>query len=114
MKLCGDHWQALKEQIEAVGLRKFVAPNGEAVAKQMTDPDPEKPWDPLAHAVIAIYIAAINSVGPGILMEAEATCPLCMGDKEVPGLAKNWIEGACRDELEDFQKKGWLPKETVQ
>src|SRR5208337_525496 len=121
MKICQEHWDGLKEAIEARGLGHLVAGSGAKAAPIVTDElEGSDAYDPLIAANFAIWNNALEAFGMSMMYE-DAPCPLCLMDKHAaecndPGCAKNsgmdWIGFAADGQLEVARNKGLVSPET--
>jgi len=116
MKMCGDHWNALREEVKKQGLWEFVSASGEHLAGKLLDgadkaTESKETFDPLMRANMAIIFAVVERAGLGVL--ATDNCPLCMvKEKSVEkDFVTNWIEGAVGDELKLAIEQGWIKKQ---
>jgi len=92
MKMCSDHWDALKQAIDKRGLTKYIAKDAQAAGKriqhELEGTESPDDFDPLMSATWAIYGHATNLFGLVIISlknDGAERCPLCM-------LAESWIE----------------------
>lgn len=76
MKICQNHWDKLKELIEAEGLSRFIAKDGvEAMNNAIKEiEDKPTPQDPLMMCNNMIWSRSIEVFGLGIMQE---DCPCC-------------------------------------
>ncbi len=121
MKICQEHWDKLKEAIEARGLGHLVAGSGATAAVITGQLSGSDEYDPLIAANFAIWNNALEAFGLSMMYE-DAPCPLCLMDKHAaecvePDCAKNsgmdWIRFAADGQLETARNKGLVPPETL-
>lgn len=94
MKFCSDHWQQLRDAIDASGLFALIAESGEQAARnlasEVTEGSTVDNFDPLMWAHNFIWSGAMQSIkeeyqqNPLMLMADESdpavtwpTCPIC-------------------------------------
>lgn len=107
MKICQQHWDKLRRAIEDRGMTHLVSSSSSqavvSLANQLKGTDTAADFDPLMNATGAIYATYVADAGLDSMMGDK--CPLC----EVGGLAGNWINGACDDQLSRARKLGLVP-----
>jgi len=98
MKICQDHWDMLRAQIENLGLMHLVAGN-EAELMEIIRGDG---FEPLWMANNLIWQNALES---GIDETDRRFCPLCESDS-----ADQWIQGATTDVLNEARRRNLVPQ----
>jgi hypothetical protein len=99
MKMCQPHWDALRDEVKALGMWHLVSRNGEEaaaraqrqIAAKKGEEDP-KDYDPLMDAHMLIMNNAIQAGGAYLL--TGDYCPLCELDlhkEEMGETSKDWI-----------------------
>lgn len=78
MKWCQDHWDRLREAIEARGLGHLVAPDGQTAAAQLADELERGDYDPLMDAFWATNSNAARTI------ERAGGSPLYLSGGEPP------------------------------
>ncbi len=121
MKFCPEHWQQLRETIEASGLTALIAEDGTAAVKnlasELKDGATIDNFDPLMAAHNMIWSRAMTEIAekyqqnPLMLMADEAdhpgwACPIC---------ALNWCHAEhdrlCKQENCDYPPNyDWAPE----
>jgi len=96
MRMCKDHWDKLKAEVERRGLTKFIARDGEEAAKRTVGEYSEEArnFDPLMGAHNMIVSAALEKLGLDLLIANESgpdKCPLC--ELQAAHVAHCTIEG---------------------
>ena len=92
MKFCLDHWDALRAEIDRVGLTSIIPENGEGAMRSMVSELQDGPtvdnFDPLMRAHNMIFMRAMEEIkdryaqNPLMLMASseehpEWACPIC-------------------------------------
>lgn len=122
MKFCKEHWDKLREDIDAAGLSHLIAKTGEAAVKRLMDMQAKKavPPDPLIECHNMILQRAIEVMGTGIMMKNDAEgdghyCPICEANKNMaphPETKRNcgdeWIATIVPFIKDEYRKEGWL------
>jgi hypothetical protein len=107
MKMCQEHWDALRKSLADRELDKLGPQTAEELSasmqRQVDGKATNDDFSPLMNAHTAIISAYLHTVG----MEAfeGEKCPLCEADKHA-NLAANWIAGACDDQLAAAREMG--------
>jgi hypothetical protein len=113
MKLCDDHWKALKAAIDARGVSAGVSEHGRHLGAKLKEEfagakQTKQNFDPLVSAVMMIYGHSIEHGGLGIMAVKPEPCPICYFPVHCPHGPKcdvdKWIEYAARDASEIYQK----------
>jgi len=120
MKICDNHWKALRAAIEERGLAGFISKDAEAAVQNLTAAFQDSPnkdaFDPLMQASFAIWGNAIQAFGIEIIA-ANAPCPLCAMDNHAMECkdancnnesGSDWIKFAADDQLENAREMGLL------
>ena len=109
MQICANHWKAMREKVEELGMTHLVSRSGEdaleiiklAVEAVNQQNAASPPFDPLLNANFAILNKFIEGFHPddriGAMMNVE--CPLCWLEERHAGRAANWIDGCLQDQL---------------
>jgi hypothetical protein len=111
MRICPDHWAALRAAIDARGLTPLVARDArtahEAIGRSLAGEAAAEDFDPLMNANFAIFAAFLEDAGlAGLIGDV---CPLCAVDAGSPGLAADWISGCADDQLAQARWLGLVP-----
>lgn len=105
-KMCIEHWNQIRAEVEKQGLTKFVAKSTEDLQRKLESGE----RDPLMGAHNAIMGAVIEK--GGLAWVAVNPCPYCfvIGQRAANGITEplDWIEGAVEDELNYFKEKGLI------
>lgn len=123
MKICSDHWNALRTAVEERGLSQFVSKDGETAVKRLTSAfsntaDDADSFDPLMQANFAIWGNAMDAFGSAIVAEG-APCPLCALDQHIAECkdtdchresGADWIKFAADEQLQAAQDMGLMGK----
>lgn len=102
MQICEDHWNQLRKAIANRGLARFVARDGEEIARKMAEPASDKDgFDPLMSANLAIISNLVSAFGPEVL--GYEGCGLCgaiehCGCEDEVCAYTTWIDRAADDE----------------
>lgn len=112
MRICPEHWSALRNAIEQRGLSSFVARDAreafDSLVRQLEDKaGPVADFDPLMGAHWAIVGQFTKDIGLAAFV--GDLCPLCEVDKSATGRADNWINGASDDQLAYARNLGLVP-----
>lgn len=111
MQMCKDHWNKLREAISSRGMDHLVAKSGKSamgsLVAQLEGTATKANFDPLMNANWAIVSAYLRDVGLAGMVGDK--CPLCEVEGGKDGLADNWIDGACNDQLASARKIGLMP-----
>lgn len=75
MKLCADHWNALRDAIKARGLWPLVASSGEEANRRMSSTNERDRFEPLIGATVTITTAVLEVGGPAAIQAMG--CPVC-------------------------------------
>lgn len=118
MKLCGDHWEKLREAIDARGLSRFVSASGEEVARRVHlemcgDRGPDS-FDPLMAANFAIWGNAVGIVGPYVMLvdgDGREYCPICEAVACGAHGESWWIDNAAEEQLQRARALGLVGRE---
>lgn len=114
MKLCKDHWQKLREAIDARGLGKFVASSGEEGMRKITTPGE---FEPLMHAYFALLLNILAVAGQALMEDQKngpERCPYCFlitshkCDDPECDVYSTWIDRAADDALKAAVDLGLL------
>ena len=103
MRMCMDHWNALRKAIDDRGLYGLVAKSGEAAIASIVrhvekTADQKADFDPLMNANFAIYAAFLEDAGPaGLCFDGCPLCEVAKSPKEK--LDEEWINGVSDDQL---------------
>lgn len=109
MKICKDHWAALRNAIHVRGLGHLGASSGkeamERAKKEIEGTATDATFDPLMAANNNIWSKALE-LGGLYLMTRKADgseyCPLCEVELQYePGTAQKWIDG-CTDAIRSY------------
>lgn len=112
MRICQDHWDKLKQLIDAEGLSRFIAKDaGEAMVNQLKDffNEPSPP-DPLMMCNHMIWSRSIEVFGLDVI---SGNCPICYAnenypDKEGEPTGDFWIRTLVPHIKKMFEEKGLL------
>jgi hypothetical protein len=113
MKMCPEHWAALKKAIQDRALWPLVNQSGEAAKEEITREldganDDAKGFDPLLRANWMIFNRALESGGLYLMTakpDGSEHCPLCEAEKALgAGEAQRWIDG-CTDSLRLYARE---------
>lgn len=111
MKMCDEHWAALRAAIVDRGLGAFVAKSGEAVVDRLVADG----FEPLMGAHNAIVSNGLNAAGLELMRpndDGSERCPLCFLIAACPcarGAAcpyRTWITRAADDQLAEAKRLG--------
>lgn len=110
MKMCQEHWDALKTAINDAGLEQFVTKSGAVVVAKMTSEAESglnrTNFEPLMGAHNSIVSNALSLAGLAVMQDNEdgtERCPLCytiancMCNKGDGCHVRKWIEYSARD-----------------
>ena len=105
MQICKDHWSAMKAEIDKLGMSDLIVKTAEEahakIVAQLDGGTPQDTFEPALNANFAIIGTFMKAAGVAAL--GMDGCPLCEVDKSSPGMAQNWIEGACADQKEIWE-----------
>lgn len=121
MKLCQNHWNALKEAIENRGLAPLVskAATAQRMMENMKGDTTKENYNPLMAANFAIWSNGLQAFGLSLLA-TDNICPLCLLDLHAKDChdpnCKNketsvdWIGHVADAQLEYASKRNWIAK----
>lgn len=124
MRMCNDHWAAMRQAVEDRGMTHLVARSGEDAMASIVDQlqGGTGTWDPLMAMNNNFFSAALEYGGLGMLTQPpeghghmdggeRAWCPLCeakiRGDG--PDTDKVWIAECADAMLAHARDKGLVP-----
>lgn len=110
MKICQQHWDALRKALADRGLERFGAKTGqEAVRALVTELEgrgDENDFDPLMACNNMIFAEGLKRCGL-VLMQVKEDgthyCPICESQRQY---GEWWINGAADAMLEEAKKRG--------
>ena len=110
MKLCTEHWDALRAAIDARGLSHLISKNGAEAAKKVVSElegrGAENDFDPLLCANNMLFTAGLSC--GGLAMLSGDFCPVCKAEEN--GVPKGeWIEGPAEGVLHEARRLGLVP-----
>lgn len=121
MKICTEHWAALRKGVQDRGMWHLVAQSGKEAIDQMVDElqgeDTKAQHDPLMAAHWAISGKALEQGGlylMGRKDDGSDYCPLCEVEAHTEaGMAQKWIDG-CLDAQREYCVEIGRLKDTQQ
>lgn len=79
MKMCLDHWNDLRDEIDARELTEYVAPDGAECARRLLTGE----FEPLMEAHNLIMMSVGNALAEGVAtLPAGEVCPVCFGNEQ--------------------------------
>lgn len=98
MKFCETHWNRLREVINQKGMGHLVSKSTEELNDRMLKQNKNNLTfiDPLITSMLTINKAALDQGGLYLMStkpDGTHYCPLCEGEKQLEGLAEDWIDG---------------------
>ena len=111
MKMCNEHWLALKTEIEDLGIGHLIPSSADNASENVESQIKERRitaenFDPLMAAYIAILGTFLEDVMGSnrpenlLVLLTSYACPMCRvkaASKE--GVSENWLKGAAMDQL---------------
>ncbi len=105
MKICTEHWEALRAAISKRGLDHLIAPDTKAaqamVERSVQGTEGPLDFDPLMSANFQLWQLALDFCGLR-MMAGEEICPAC----ELHAL--DWVDGAAHQSFLYAQRNGLL------
>jgi hypothetical protein len=113
MKICQQHWDRLRLEIDNRGLTHLIAGSSEdvmGIVERSLDGtfNTKDDFDPLLMANMLIWRASLEAGGMYLLSgdeNGEPYCPLCELVKN-DGDLDDWVNGACDDSLDEARRLG--------
>jgi hypothetical protein len=100
IRLCPQHWGALRGKLESFGLDRYISKSGEELMRRLSNPNHSKEtFDPLFFASWAINKNAIEN---DISLVHNANCPICLLG------ADEWIDNAAEDAYSEATRLGLI------
>lgn len=113
MRMCQQHWNALRAAIEERGLSSFVSKDGQTAIDRTVDDlhgaPTKQTFDPLLGANFAIWSNALDQGGL-YLMQGDC-CPICESVKRGGPTAEWWISNAANEQVNKARDLGLLPSD---
>lgn len=108
MKMCQQHWVALRAAIDARGLSHLIAKNGEAAVEktlgELQGQAESETYDPLLSAYFAIMGNALEMGGMYLL--TGDFCPICESEAHGVHPAEWWFTHAADEQLQRAKELG--------
>ena len=110
MKICQNHWDALRKALDDRGIGHLGAKTGQqamaAVVTELEGREAENEFDPLMGCNWMIFSKAIEVCGMGLMgwvQDGSDKCPIC---ESVKLHEQWWIDGPADAMLKEAQEKG--------
>lgn len=127
MKICADHWQLMRDAVDARGMSGLIAKDGETAlenevaqleAAKAGDPEPYKaaPFDPLMSlhwhfTNDALRCGGLYLMGENPDAEDKHFCPICEFEKHAEGFVAKEAIGSIADQMAAHcRAEGLIPK----
>lgn len=115
MNFCKKHWDAIKEDVERLGLSRFVAQSGEQavehIVREFEGESTVVDFEPLLGASGQLFSIACNFIGSSVMFAAEGDerppCPVCAIE------TYDWCEGAVAQAVKEAARRGLMTSEEI-
>ena len=116
MNFCKKHWDAISDDVERLGLSRFVARSGDEavdhVVRELEGDSTVVDFEPLIGASSQLFSIACNFVGSSVMLaelgEEKPPCPVCALE------TYDWCEGAVAQAVKEAARRGLLTDEELE